>query len=224
MRWTTFNRAMFEKYNLPQSPWERTLLPQNSLPPGYPVLLWEGEVSKDFLRLQDAGSQTQVAMALWWVENRHELNNADFYSLRFLWWQCLYSPRGPASDLVADWLHWITSIVEGVANFSHWNGVFKYSFAFPAVHAFAKTTIHGLTEYPSHNHGIYLRTSVRRRGCHPQMKIKHGQIVEYLFFIYFRLIKGPFWQFETSRYYDPGKKLFKRILLHHTTIEIFMKG
>lgn len=68
--------------------------------------------------------------------------------------------------------------MEAIAMFSHWNRGFKYGCAFPAAHAFAKTTIRGHTEYPSHNRGVYWRVSVGRRQCHPQMKMKCGQIVE----------------------------------------------
>lgn len=59
-----------------------------------------------------------------------------------------------ASYLVASWLQWTTTIMEGAVLCSHCNKYSWYGFAFPECNVSAETTIHGLTECLIHHHGV----------------------------------------------------------------------
>ena len=82
-----------------------------------------------------------------WVPNLPavETNTESLIWNDSLWWS--------ASYLVAGWLHWTASIMEGAAFCSYWNRHSGYRFAFPACDASTKTISCGLTEYLIYHNG-----------------------------------------------------------------------
>lgn len=106
------------------------------------------------------------------IEVMQTLSNMDFCSSTLTWLQLPLSvqyassrdlhwvpimapfPKVISSYLVTNWLYWRASIMEGAVLCSYWNRHSGCGFVFPEHNAFARTTIHKLTECLIHCHGI----------------------------------------------------------------------